>query len=219
MAFTSAHRRVDARAAAQDDSGPGRKADRRAEILAAAGELIQEGGPAAASVRAVAARAGVGASTLRHYFPTQQALSEAVFRHQFRLQGDDRGLSDTSRPAAERLTDCLLQFLPSAPEDVPALRSWLALYNSTVQADGGGLTASLSVLTDESYVLVRDWLGRLRAEGVAAPDDAETAARLLSRVDGLCLGLLNPGAPIDLPMARRIMRAEVRAVLGEAAPR
>ena len=51
---------------------------RREEIVLAAADLAAERGLSAVTVRAVAARAGIGASTLRHYFPTQSELYHAM---------------------------------------------------------------------------------------------------------------------------------------------
>lgn len=51
---------------------------RRADLVDAAGELIAEGGPYAATVRAVANRARVAAGSVRFIFPTQEELLSAV---------------------------------------------------------------------------------------------------------------------------------------------
>ncbi|NNG36362.1 TetR/AcrR family transcriptional regulator [Nakamurella sp. DB0629] len=173
---------------------------------------MRQGGPTAASVRAVAAKAGIGASTLRHYFPTQQALSDAVYRHRFHLQVDDRGIADTARPAAERLTECLQQFMPSGPDEMPVLRAWVAMYHTAVNVDTG-LESPLRVLTRESDARIERWLQTLRDQGTPVPSGPDSVARLTSTIDGVCLGILNPGSPIDLEQANRLLRIEVDALL------
>jgi AcrR family transcriptional regulator len=50
----------------------------QATILEAALTISAEAGPAAATVRAVAARAGVSAGLVQHYFPSKSAMREAV---------------------------------------------------------------------------------------------------------------------------------------------
>ncbi|QTV79795.1 TetR/AcrR family transcriptional regulator [Microbacterium sp. NIBRBAC000506063] len=88
--------------------------DRRKQILAAARELAATGGLAAVSVRSVATRAGIGASTLRHYFPTQQELHDAVLGATFDANLRDLRIAETAVSAEDRLVECLWQFLPRA---------------------------------------------------------------------------------------------------------
>ena len=52
--------------------------DRRGQIVDAAVAIARVEGLPGLSVRRVATAADVGASTLRHYFPTQRELHEAV---------------------------------------------------------------------------------------------------------------------------------------------
>jgi TetR/AcrR family transcriptional regulator, transcriptional repressor of bet genes len=53
---------------------------RREALIAAAQELVAEGGPKAATVRAIAERAGVTAGLIRHYFASKDELSQAAYR-------------------------------------------------------------------------------------------------------------------------------------------
>ncbi len=50
---------------------------RRADLIAATQELVAEGGSEAATVRAIAARAGVTPGLIRHYFQTKDELTAA----------------------------------------------------------------------------------------------------------------------------------------------
>lgn len=79
---------------------------RQRDAVEAALRLIAQGGLPAASVRAVAAEAGMSAGALRHFFPTQEQLLEQV-------------MSDVTAEAARRL--------------VPRIR---ALDQATTDGDG-----------------------------------------------------------------------------------
>lgn len=53
---------------------------RRDALIAAAMALVAEGGPEAATVRAIAARAGVTPGLIRHYFQSKEELTHAAYR-------------------------------------------------------------------------------------------------------------------------------------------
>lgn len=53
--------------------------ERRAALIAAAIELISNGGPLKATVRAIAEQAGVTPGLIRHYFATKEALMRATY--------------------------------------------------------------------------------------------------------------------------------------------
>lgn len=53
---------------------------RRAALIAATQSLVAEGGPEAATVRAIAARAGVTVGLIRHYFQSKEELIRASYR-------------------------------------------------------------------------------------------------------------------------------------------
>jgi AcrR family transcriptional regulator len=52
---------------------------RRAALISAAIDLISDGGPATATVRAIAEKAGVTPGLIRHYFATKEALMRAAY--------------------------------------------------------------------------------------------------------------------------------------------
>lgn len=125
-------------------------------------------------------------------------------------------MADSSAPAVDRLAECLEQFLPTSEQQLPVLTAWLDLYRG-LDGRTDHLDVAIGAMTDESYAMVNRWLDTLRAQGEPLRDDPDAAIRLLSRVDGVCLGLLNPGSPIDLPTARRLVREEVEALWDPAA--
>jgi TetR/AcrR family transcriptional regulator, transcriptional repressor of bet genes len=53
---------------------------RRDALIVAALDLVAEGGPQAATVRAIADRAGVTPGLIRHYFQTKEHLTHAAYR-------------------------------------------------------------------------------------------------------------------------------------------
>ena len=53
---------------------------RRTALILATQELVAEGGPEAATVRAIAERAGVTPGLIRHYFQSKDELSRAAYR-------------------------------------------------------------------------------------------------------------------------------------------
>lgn len=64
---------------------------RRDDLIAAALDLVSEGGPQAATVRAIASRAGVTSGLIRHYFSTKEELTRAAY-----LRLMDRMIADSA---------------------------------------------------------------------------------------------------------------------------
>ena len=71
---------------------------RRDRLSAVLLEVVAEGGLEAASIRAIAARAGVAIGTVQHYFPTK----DAMLRHAYRRVGEDSARARRSAPARPR---------------------------------------------------------------------------------------------------------------------
>ena len=89
----------------------------RERLLLAAQELIEEGGYAAASVAAIAERAGVAAGTLYRHFASKEDLFVEVFRTV--CSGEERAMRAASADlaetgAAERLEEVLATFAERA---------------------------------------------------------------------------------------------------------
>ena len=78
---------------------------RREDLIAAAVDLVSEGGPEAATVRAIAARAGVTPGLIRHYFQSKEDLTRAAYRQ-----------------IMEQMTIESLRALEDAPVDDPVAR-------------------------------------------------------------------------------------------------
>ena len=100
------------------------KQSTRTKILIAAATLLGEDPTSRLSVRTVAARAGVSVGSLRHFFPTQQALIDTVIAGIYDLysplrdhHGDPAGRTDKHSYALRT------RFLPPALDDLLDLRT------------------------------------------------------------------------------------------------
>lgn len=188
---------------------------RREQILAAAGELAAEEGMTALSVRAVAARSGIGASTLRHYFPTQRDLYDAVLRGSFDAQLQDLQIADSSVPAAQRLTECVAQFLPPQDALAASVENWIGLYLSALGPDRSKQAENmLAVLSTRATERIDAWLAVLAAEGALRHSDrAQHTLVLNTAVDGLSMQFLGPGTTITVAQAREVLRQIVSALV------
>lgn len=182
---------------------------RREQILDAARAVFAEQGAAGISVRTVAARVGIGASTLRHYFPRQRDLRDAVFSSAFDAVLDDLRIGDPGVPARERLVECLSQFLPQGDTTARALEQWFEGVAALIGPDASPeQRATWSALARRADQRVTRWLEILDAEGAMQCTSPERATNLLlTVVDGLSLRMLLPEGPSP---------AEARALLGDA---
>lgn len=184
---------------------------RRQQILDAASAIVSEHGIVALSVRGVAARAGIGASTLRHYFPSQRDLYDAVVGQAFHAQLDDMRITDRAVPPSRRLIECAAQFLPRDGTRSAELEGWFALYASGVGPErteqGSRL---LATLTRHARNRVEQWLATLQEEeALKGGEIARHATLLLTMVDGLSLGILTPDSGVTVPGARELLGAVI----------
>lgn len=109
--------------------------ERRAALTAVLLELVAEHGIEGASVRAVAARAGVSIGTVQHYFPTK----DAMLQHAYRTVGAD--LEARAEARAERATSVkgairavLLELLPLDARRMAAVRVGMAFAARALQS-------------------------------------------------------------------------------------
>ncbi|MDH6182274.1 AcrR family transcriptional regulator [Microbacteriaceae bacterium SG_E_30_P1] len=183
---------------------------RRDEIVEAARLVFLEGGASAVTVRSVASRAGIGASTLRHYFPSQRDLHNAVFTAAFDANLHDLRIRDTTVPPRDRLLECLWQFLEAADSTEAALEAWLEGFASMVrQRATPEMRAAWTAFTRQAQVRTVAWLEILDEEGAMLPGTADRHARmLLALIDGLAVAMLVPET--------RPTRDQLRETLGDA---
>lgn len=124
-------------------------------LAVAATAFAREG--AGASLKAIAAEAGVGIGTLYRRFPTRETLVEAVYRNE-----------------VARLCDAADGLLAKY-EPIPALRAWMERFVDFMAAKHGMADALRVVLASEddrmrTRFLLRDAIGVLLAAGEASGD-------------------------------------------------
>lgn len=186
--------------------------DTRQRIVAAAEAMITEDPQNRPTVRSVAARAGCGASTLRHYFPTQRELFDAVLRKSFDEHFPDERIDDTSIPARDRLVECLTNLLTPIGEGEQAREFWMQLFGNL-----DGSARMESAFTNIGRVMgtrVESWLEVLEVEGAMPPGDrGRRALLLLTLIDGLSIGRAIPGGGPDRQAERGVLEDAVDAML------
>ncbi|MBM9469475.1 TetR/AcrR family transcriptional regulator [Nakamurella leprariae] len=188
--------------------------DRRTQIIEAAQSLLAEG-DGTLSVRSVAARAGLGASTLRHYFPTQRDLFRAVFDAGADGLISDFRIRDRSVPADERLRECLEQLLPPLQSDDSSNPSWIILLADILRPGGpeAGRTAWGAAAT-RARERGTTWLELLREEGVLAEGSVRGHTDfLLTVVDGISVSRAVPFERLDPDQERGVLDTAIRSVL------
>ncbi|GAA1621583.1 hypothetical protein GCM10009733_017700 [Nonomuraea maheshkhaliensis] len=166
------------------------------------------------SVRAVAARAGVGASTLRHHFRTQHDLVDAVLESMYRQALPDERIHDVSVPADIRLTECLSGLLTPVGSPEQAREMWRQLFRTFVDSEQREAGAGYAALVRHARNRVESWLEVLEAEGaLPAGDRAFRAIYLATVVDGLAVARALPEDEAVSHYEAAILRAAVNAVL------
>jgi AcrR family transcriptional regulator len=89
----------------------------RAEILAAAWDLVRSGGIAALSMRDLAARVGMRAPSLYTYFPSKNDLYDAMYAQGMREMDEIVGASPRGRDAREAFRNRARAFVSAAVQD------------------------------------------------------------------------------------------------------
>lgn len=190
------------------------ESNRRDALIQATQTLVAEGGPAAATVRAIAERAGVTPGLIRHYFGSKDELSRAAYRAL--MDGmTDRGqdaLEGVGAEPGERLAAFVAASLRPPVLDGRAVGLW-AGYIHQVQSD-----PALLSLHETGYLRYRDTLQSLIADldrpGVDAARLRQEAIACNAVIDGLWLegGVLPHGFAAGELV--RIGLASVGAILG-----
>jgi len=182
---------------------------RRSAVIDAARALAREGGYAAVTMQAVAARSGVGRATLYRYFASKDhLLAEVVLAWGAELTGALRQQRLAAETAAERVAEVLLFVLDAARAE-PQLTS--AVLTAATSPDPEAVRAGLRLGS-----VIGSYLGV--ALGDAAEPDHDERAQLLGHVFFSALvhmtsGRLSPDA------AAASVRAAARRLYPEGATR
>lgn len=134
--------------------------NRREALIAATQSLVAEGGPQAATVRAIAARAGVTPGLIRHYFGTKDELFRSAYvalMDGMTAKGTD-ALEGVGAEPGERLAAFVAAALRPPVLDPRAVGLW-AGYLHQVQTDQGLLAQH-----EAAYLRFRDLLQNLIAD-------------------------------------------------------
>lgn len=186
---------------------------RRDALIAAALDLVSEGGIEAATVREIAARAGVTPGLIRHYFQTKEDLLRAAYaRIMGRLTVDAARVLDSTPPdPVARLRAFVAASVRHPVLDPVAVSVWASFLHLARRDD------ALRAAHEAGYLGYRDLLQSLIADlpRKSAPERLRTDAIACNAlIDGLWIegGLLPEGFfPGEL---ERIGLTAIGAILG-----
>jgi AcrR family transcriptional regulator len=163
----------------------------RLRLLAAAQELIEEGGYGAASVIAIAARAGVAAGTLYRHFASKEELFVEVFRAVCEREERAMRAAGSEMPdgagATERLETVLATFAARA------LRNRRLAWALIAEPVDPRVDAERLAYRGRYAALIAETLSAGIASGELPEQDAElTAAALVGGCGEALVGPLSP---------------------------
>jgi AcrR family transcriptional regulator len=188
----------------------------RERLLQAAQELIEEGGYAAASVAAIAERAGVAAGTLYRHFESKEDLFVEVFR--LVCSGEERAMrvAAASMPddglAVDRLEEVLATFAERALSN-PRL-AWALIaepVDPLVDAE------RLAYRSRYAQLIARDLTEAIVAGEVPSQNVSLTAAALVGGCGEALVGPLSPVSSGTRPSDAEVvaaLRGFVRRAVG-----
>ncbi|WP_322051721.1 transcriptional regulator BetI [Paraburkholderia bannensis] len=173
---------------------------RRAQLIDATLESIDQAGMSGTTLATVAQRARISTGIVSHYFGGKDALLEATMRHVLR----DLGAAAQRRlKAARPQPRARLRAIVAANFDVsqvsgPVMKTWLAFWAESMH---------VSALRRLQHVNTRRLHSNLCAEfGKAMPRTAarRAASGLAAMIDGLWLRGATTGEPFDTKAALRL---------------
>ena len=175
----------------------------RDALLAAAEQLVEQGGTGALSVRAVAEEIGASTRAVYSTFGSKEGLLAALAKRSFDMLRDAiAGLPHTADPASDLIQSALTVFRPMAIEHPSLFR--IAFLRAAPDVEMGPDVADAA---RSGYELLTERVQRLAESGLLGGRDVEEATR---EFNALCFGmavteLLNP-AQLE-PDPERVWRA------------
>jgi AcrR family transcriptional regulator len=191
----------------------------RDRILIAAAAMLDEDPTGRLSVRGVAARAGVSTGSLRHFFPTQEALIDAVVAGLAGVEVPGDPILDRQREPGERLEACMQLMLDQLGTGERVRASWRKTYEVYLEASPPRTEGSAySALEQLGMQRIERWLRVLADDGVLPVSGIAERARFLATVlNGV---YLERALPADRAAQQRFeattIRMAVEAVLRQA---
>jgi AcrR family transcriptional regulator len=185
---------------------------RRASLIEAAARVLARDGASGASVRTIAAEAGVSPGLVGHYFDGIDALIAATYAQtgaQVSAALDAAKTSAGEEPRARLLAYVTASFAPPIA-DPALLATWVAFW-SLVKA-----RPDIAVLHDDIYgAYRRDLEALLAACGVAAADLRLAAIAITALVDGLWLELCLSPQAFTADEARTIAERQIDSLISK----
>ena len=186
---------------------------RRAALIEATLDCIADGGAEAATVRAIAARAGVTQGLIRHYFSTKEELIGAAFAALMtRLTEDSaRRLADGGADPVARLSAFVSGALSPPVIDGRDMALWAAFMQITHR------DAALRAVHENSYLAFRDRLETLINDALTVaghPAPASTLRRHAIACNAVIDGLWLEGSALPDAFAPGELAAIGRASVG-----
>ncbi|MFN3844979.1 MAG: TetR/AcrR family transcriptional regulator [Paracoccaceae bacterium] len=203
-----------------DDRRPYRREPqerRRESLIAAALDLMAEGGPQAATVRAIAERAGITAGLIRHYFQSKDDLTRAAYAVVMnRMTTESLAATEgiDADPAA-RLVAFVVASLRPPIMDGERVRLWAGFLHH-VRRD-----PNMRDVHETTYLAYRDRLQALIQDLPGKSDPAEARALAIACnavIDGLWLEGGTLPLSFDEGEVERIGLAAVAAILNTSLP-
>ena len=177
--------------------------NRRSALITATQELVAEGGPEAATVRAIAARAGVTPGLIRHYFQSKDELTRAAYRalmDGMTAKGSD-ALEGVGAQSEERLAAFIAASLRPPVLDAGAVVLWAGFMHK-VRSD-----PELLSVHEAGYLAYRDTLQSLIEALPRETDPGQTRSEAIAcnaLIDGLWIegsllrGTFSPGEVVTI---------------------
>jgi len=183
---------------------------RRASLIEAVARVLARDGASGASVRSIAAEAGVSPGLVGHYFDGIDALIAATYAHvgaQVSAALDAAIATAGEEPRARLLAYVTASFAPPIA-DPALLATWVAFW-SLVKA-----RPDIAALHDDIYGAYRgDLEALLVACGVATADLRLAAIAITALVDGLWLELCLSPQAFTADEARAIAERQIDALI------
>jgi TetR/AcrR family transcriptional repressor of bet genes len=191
---------------------------RREALIEAALELVAEGGPQAASVRAIADRAGVTPGLIRHYFSSKEELNRAAYRRLIgKMTVDSLAAAQNAGPTPQaQLSAYVTASLRPPIVDRAGLIRWAGFLNLMLIDD------QMRDAHKQGYLAYRDHLQRLieaLPRNVSAAQARADAIACNATIDGLWLEGSATSEDFAEGEIEAIGLAAVSAILGIALPK
>ena len=182
---------------------------RRQALIEATLALVSEGGARAATVRAIATRAGVTAGLIRHYFQTKEALIVAAYRHLMTEMTNNSAAVLTYAPKDQsaRLAAFVAASLRPPVVDGEAVVRWASFIQETRS------NPAMLDVHRQTYLAFRDHLQTLIAALPNAPTTSEDQRYLAIACNAVIDGLWLEGSTLPDGFATgELVRVGIRAV-------